>query len=65
MITWLKDLLYNEAAFLSFARLVVIMLGEALRDGLIPTGIDNGGKALGPLLVMLSAFLTKNSTSSK
>lgn len=62
MLTWLKALLYDEAAFLAVARLGVILLGEGFRAGLVPTGVDNGGAAIGPYVSLLAAFVSRRST---
>jgi len=59
MITWLRDFLYKETTFLSVMRFVVILLGEGFRNGVVPTGIDHGGAAVGRFVSLAAAFITR------
>lgn len=53
---------WNDEGYFTYVlhsggRFAVIGLGMALDSGLIPTGIDNGGKHLGPLVMFASALI--------
>lgn len=41
MITYLKKLLWDETAFERFGRAIVFGIGQAMQQGLLPTG-DKG-----------------------
>lgn len=44
MLTFLKRLLWDEAAFERWGRATLVALGQAIASGAIPTGIEGGGK---------------------
>ena len=60
MGAWFAKLWQDEAYFWHAAnsgmRFAMIGTGWLLESGAIPTGVDNGGKHLGPVLILLSAF---------
>jgi len=56
MLTLISKFLWDETAFIRYTRTILAGLGMAMQEGVIPTGIDGGGK-WGALLVVLAFFL--------
>lgn len=61
MWAWLEHFWLDEAFFtriiMTGSRLGLILLGEGLRAGLVPTGVAHGGSTIGPWVTLLSAFV--------
>jgi len=55
MLTVVYKFLWDETAFLRYARALLFLAGELVRQGVIPTGIDAGGKY--GVLLEATAFL--------
>ena len=55
MIPLLRRFLLDETAFVRWSRAALFGLGEAMREGLIPTGVSGGGKY--GVVLMLAAFM--------
>lgn len=44
MITLLKELLFDAAVARRFGRYIIFLLGAGIQQGIIPTGVNGGGK---------------------
>lgn len=57
MIPILRKLLWDESAFQRYARAFLFLVGELVRQGVIPTGIEGGGK-YGVILQAIAFLVT-------
>jgi hypothetical protein len=59
MITFFKNLLWDETAFFRYGRFCLYILGQGMVIGVIPTGVSGGGK-IGVMISGLALLISGN-----
>jgi hypothetical protein len=58
MFEWIRIFLYDKSGFERICRSSAFFVGYLMQSGVIPTGIPDGGKILGPILMGTSLIIT-------
>ena len=65
MKTWLLGLWLDEAKFRALMRALVFALGDAVRAGVVPTGVDHGGAYIGHFLMFAALLVNAGQQNSQ
>lgn len=64
MLPFLQNLLWDQAAFQRYGRAALLVGGQLVDKGVIPTGVGGAGHYVGPILMFLWLMIGAGTTTN-